>query len=312
MLKKIKDFFVEMIFSPSGTATLVLLIMIFLSIFNFVNNALLFANNWWMIPMLAFSFLVPFFLFRATRGGKKYVPTIHLSLPKRYHIYTILLSTVLLMLGSTLLKLAFISGKYTEFPLYNAFFAHRNGNLFNDLYLVLAFCVIPPVFEGLIFRGSLIREHDRRGRMTSTVFSSIFFALLGFDLELLIPRFFVGVILCIVLYATDSIAISVAIHILYNFYAVFVEPTMISVKSVSSNFELFAFIVAILTLIVAIFLLSHLSRLYRKYSHTKFGENFIRSTPRERTFWHLVELLLSVPSLACYVLFIAVSFFAER
>jgi membrane protease YdiL (CAAX protease family) len=194
-----------------------------------------------------------------------------------------------------------------EFSLYNTFFAHRNGKLFNDIYLVFAFCIIPPIFEGLIFQGAILNEHNRRGRVTATIFASILFALLGFNFELVFSRFFVCFLLCIVLYATESIATTIAIHIAYNFFAVFLEPTLVSVKSVSSNFELFAFIVAIFTLVIAIFLFSHLSRLYRKYSHDKFGENFIRSTPRARIFWHLVELLTSIPAIVCYLLFIIIT-----
>ena len=301
-----------MVFSPSGTAFLVLLVMLFLALFNLINTTLLFSGNEWIIPMLAIAFLIPFFIFRASRGGKKYIPTINLSLPQKHHIPTILFSTLLSILGSTLLKLIFIDGKYTEFSLYSAFFAHRNGNIFNDLYLVLAFCLIPPILEGLVFRGVILREHDKRGRMTSTVFSSLLFALLDFNLELFIPRFFLGILLCIVIYATDSIATTVAIHIAYNIFAVFIEPTFVSIKNVSANFELFTFILMILTLIVAIFMFSHLSRLYKKYSHDKFGDNFTRSTPRERTFWHLVELLTSIPSLACYILFIITIFILNK
>jgi hypothetical protein len=92
---------------------------------------------------------------------------------------------------------------------------------------------------------------------------------------------------------------------------VFFEPTLVSVKNVSASFELFAFITAIFTLIFAIILFSHLSRLYRKYSKTKFGESFVRSTPRERTFWHLCELLLSIPAIACYALFAIVTLIIE-
>ena len=307
MLIKIKKFFLELIYEQSGTAFAVFLIMLFLAIFNFVNTALLFSSNWFMIPMLALAYLLPFFLLRATRGKKKYIPTKHLEFPKKHHLSTIVFSTLLIILGSTLLKLISVNGKYTEFSLYSTFFAHRNGNLFNDIYLVFAFAIVPPIFEGLIFRGVIVREHDKRGRMTVTIFSSLLFALLDFSLELFIPRFFLGVMLCIILYATESIATTAAIHIAYNFFAVFIEPTLISVKNVSSNFELFAFVLAIVTLIIAICLLSHLSRLYKKYSHSKFGENFTKSTPRERTFWNLVELLTSIPAIACYVIFLVVT-----
>lgn len=301
-----------MIRSSSGTATIVFLIMLLVSIFNFINTGLLYSNNAWIIPMLVLSFVASCLLFKVTHGKKNYQFTTHLNLPKKHHIPTIVFSTLLIILGSTLLKLAFVSGKYVELPLYSAFYAHRNGKLLNDLYLILAFCIIPPVLEGIVFRGIMIKEHDKQGRMTSTVLSAFFFALLCFSFELFIPNFFVGIILCMVLYATESFATVVAIHIAYNFFAVFVEPTLVSVKSVSSNYELFTFLVAISTLVVAILLLSHLSRLYKKYSHDKFGKNTTRSTPRERTFWNLAELLISIPSIACYVLFVVVTIITNK
>ena len=307
MLKKIKNLLHEMMYSSSGTATLVLLIMLFVTIFNFVNVGLLFSNNAFILPMLALSFALPFLLFVAKRGGKKYKFTNHLALPKKHHIPTIIFSVLLLAFGSTLLKLAFINEKYVEFPLYNAFFAHRNGNLFTDLYLVIAFCIIPPVLEGIVFRGIMLKEHDKCGRMTTTVFSAFFFSLLTFSFELFIPTFFVGVILCMIVFATESLATAIAIHIAFNFFAVFVEPTFVSVKTVSANYELFTFIIAILALVSAILLLSQLSKLYQKYSHDKFGKNTKRSMPIKRTLWNLLELALSIPSIACYVLFIVVT-----
>ena len=312
MLEKIKNFFKEALYSASGTATLTFLIMLFIAIFNFINQALLFSNNWFILPMIAISFLIPILIFGNSRGGKKYIPTRHLNLPRRHHFQIIVLSILLLTFGGTLLKLAFVNGKYVEFPIYNAFFAHRNGNLFNDLYLVIAFCIIPPTLEGIVFRGIIIKEHDKLGRMTAAIFSSITFALLGFSFELFIPNFFIGIVLCIVLYATESLATAIAVHIAYNFLAVFVEPTFVSIKNISSNYELFTFIAAIFTLLAAILLFSKLSKLYQKYAHEKFGQNKTKSTPRARTFWNLTELLLSIPTIACYVLFIVVILLINR
>ena len=89
MLKKIKSFLKDMIYSPSGTSAIAFLVMLFLAIFNLLNTAWLFSNNWFMIPMLAISFLVPLLIFRVTRGGKKYVPTTHFNLPRKHHIFII-------------------------------------------------------------------------------------------------------------------------------------------------------------------------------------------------------------------------------
>ena len=311
MFKKIKDFFLELILAPSGTALVVFLSMLILSVFNLISTTSLTSSNIWIIPIILIAFVCPFLIFRSSRGGKKYLPTIHLSIPKQIHLPAILFATLLIILGSTLLKLLIYSGKYTAFPLYSIFFANRNGNIWRDIYFILAFCIVPPILEGLIFRGIILKEHDRRGRLTATVFSSLLFALLGFSAQELFPRFFLGALLCMVLYATDSIVITMSIHIAYNIFAVFVEPTLVSLKNVSANFELFIFILAIVTIIVAITLFSHLSKLYKRYSHDKFGENFVKSTPRERTFWHLVELMLSIPSIACYVLFVVVTLIME-
>lgn len=296
-----------MLFAPSGAAFLVFAIMLLLSLFNLINTTLFFSGNELMLLMIPIAYALPFFIFWLSRGGKKYIPTIHFELPKRVHIPTIIFSTLLMLSGSLLLKILIFEGKYTEFSVYNTFWAHRNGSFWNDLYLVLGFCILVPLAEGIVFRGALIKEYDRRGRLTSTVVSSLLFALIGFNFDELLPRFFLGALLCAVLYATESITLTVAMHIVYNLFAVFFEPTLVAIKNVSSNFELFTFMVAIFSLLMAVCLLSHLSRLYKKYSHDKFGENTVRSTPNKKTFWNVAELLTSIPAIACYVLFVIVS-----
>lgn len=306
-MNKVKHFLLTLLWESSGTAFLCFAIMLALSIFNLINSTMLSYTNAWMLLFIPLAFLPPAVIFAASRGGKEYVPTVHLSFPKKHHVPTLIYSTVLMILGSLLLKITFFEGKYTDFSLYGAFFAHRNGNLWNDIYLLLAFCIVPPIFEGLIFRGVFIREHDRRGRLTCSVISALFFALLGFNLQEIPQRFFLGILLCMILYATDSIAVTVAMHIIYNAFAVFIEPIFISLKTVSSQTELFINILAIFTVISAIFLFSHLSRLYGKYSRDENYNNFTKSTPKNRTFWHLVELLTSIPAVACYVIFIAVT-----
>lgn len=307
MLKRIKDYLLHLLWEPSGAALCAFFTMLMLCLCNLVNRTLLFSTNAWMLLILPLSFVPPFIIFKASRGGTKYIPTEHLSLPQKYHTPTMLYATILLILGSLLLKILFFEGRYTEFALYGAFFARRDGTLLCDLYLLLAFCIIPPVFEGLVYRGVFIAEHDRRGRFTATLVSALFFAMLGFSFAELPQRLFAGVLLCIVLYATRSIAATVAMHVIYNIFAVFVEPTLISIKNVSSNVTLFTFLVAIGSAFSAFCLFSHLSRLYGKYSRDKNYNNFKKTTPRERVIWHLAELLLSAPAIACYVLFIVVA-----
>ena len=53
---------------------LIFAVMLLLSVFNFINSALLFANNAFILLMIPAAFIVPYVLFAASRGGKKYVP----------------------------------------------------------------------------------------------------------------------------------------------------------------------------------------------------------------------------------------------
>ena len=312
MLKKISNFFLEIIYSHVGTAFLVFAIMLLLSIFNLINTTLFLSTNGWLLPMIIIAFALPLIVFIKSRGGKRYLQSFSLKLPNKPHIPSIICSSFLIFFGSALLKLLFVNGKYTEFPLYSTFFAHRNGRFFNDIYLILAFCIVPPILEAFVFRGTILKELDKRGRLTATLCSSILFALLGFNMLELLPRLLIGCVLCMVFYATGSILLTTTIHIAYNIFAVFIEPTLVSIKNVSANFELFTFIVAIITLISAIFLFSNLSKLYQKYAHVKFGTNTTKSTSRARTIQFFSEFMLSIPAIACYVVFVVVSLLANK
>ena len=307
MLKKIKYFFLDMLYAPSGAALLVFAIMLLLALGNLINTTLFFSGNGAMLVIILIAFCVPLFVFWLSRGGKSYFPTIHFELPKKIHFPTIIFGLLLAISGSLLLKILIIEGKYTEFSVYNTFWAHRNESFGNDVYLLFAFAIVIPVLEGIAFRGALIKEHDRRGRLCAVLVSSLLFSLLGFSFADILPRFFLGALLCILLYATESITLTIALHIAYNFFAVFFEPSLIALKNVSSNFELFVYMIAILALVMAIFLFTRLSHLYKKYSHDKFGENTVRTTNRQKSFWNTVELLTSIPAIACYVLFMIVT-----
>jgi membrane protease YdiL (CAAX protease family) len=200
LIKRIKNFFTEALNAPTGAFVLVFAIMLILSIFNFINTKFLLSSNAWLIPMVALAFILPCLVFWKSHGGKKYVPTLHLAVPQKYHIPTIVFSTCLILLGSMLIKIFLISGKYREFPLYNTFFATRNESIFNILYLVISFCVIPPIFEGLVFRGIILKEFNRRGFVCAVLCSSILSALLGFDFVEFIPRLFLGMLVFLEIY----------------------------------------------------------------------------------------------------------------
>ena len=302
MIKKIKEYLLKILFSNYAAILLAFSVMLLLCLFNLINTVFLASSTWTMLLFIPLAFCVPLAFFILSRK-ERYFPSYHFAKIKKYHVPTIIYSFFLLIFASILLKSTFFESIYTSFSLYNTFSADIQGGFFKKLYLILSFCIIPPILEELVYRGIIIKEYDKRGRLTATLISSILFSLLGFNVYEIPQRFFMGIILCILLYATGSIFICVAIHILYNVFALFFEPTLVSLKYISSNSSTFLLLITVATLIMATCLCSHLSRLYNKYSKDKNYVNFKRSTPRERTFWHFLELFISTPSLACVLLF---------
>ena len=292
-----------MLFSNLSALLLCFAVTLLLASFNFINSVFLSSSIWSMLFFIPLAFCPSIAIFLLSKK-QRYLITKHLCKIKKYHIPAIIYSILLLIFGSLFLKFIFIDGQYTAFSLYNTFFAKIDGGFAKQLYLLLTFCIIPPIFEGIIYRGILIKEYDKRGRMCATLVSSTLYALLGFDFSLVPQRFFMGALLCILLYATSSIIVSISANIIYNIFALYFEPIFISLKKVSANANTFSQLILIASLIMATCLCSHLFRLYKKYSKDKNYLNFKKSTPRERTFWHLVELLLSAPALSCYVLFL--------
>ncbi len=180
----------------------------------------------------------------------------------------LILSAALLMASGGLLLGVLFGGTETlseSFSLYDTFISKDNGTIPNKIYLIIAYAVLPAICEEWIFRGILCREYEQGGVLRAVTFSSLFFALLHFELSGLPVYLFSGLILALTLYATRSLFASMLVHFLYNIFGLFGQPYINNLYHITGSIKLFLFLMILCFLLAAGIFCGEAARLYRGY-----------------------------------------------
>ena len=83
--------------------------------------------------------------------------------------------------------------------------------------IIYAIC-IAPVLEEIVFRGVLMTYLKKYGIKTAIIISSLFFGISHYNIYMVIPAFFIGIVLACVAYKY-SLKYSVLLHVLMNIVA---------------------------------------------------------------------------------------------
>lgn len=83
--------------------------------------------------------------------------------------------------------------------------------------IIYAIC-IAPILEEVVFRGVLMTNLKKYGIKTAIVISSLFFGISHYNIYMIIPAFFIGIVLACVAYKY-SLKYSVLLHVLMNIVA---------------------------------------------------------------------------------------------
>ena len=267
---------------------LVLATYILLLISKFIDVALLNRDNEYMsvIILQMMIFLLPASLWCMLKG-EKYIKNLRFNLPKGETIFLIVAAAVVMMTGGILLAVVFhgLDGLSNNFSLYGTFVSKRDGSLGNTLYLVLSYALLPAVCEEFLFRGILCHEYENKGVFRAIILSSLFFALLHFNLQNLIVYFFCGVVLALVLYATRSLWGAVVAHFLYNIFGVFGQPYIATLYKLTKDSRLLIMIVGVLFFLSASLFCAEASRLYKKYLRHGFKATYRSEITNENAYF---------------------------
>jgi len=251
-------------------------------------------------------------LFYCRLRGSEFSAGLRLRLPGMNHLLYLLYAAVFLIGGGALISI----GMYTLFPesfaagsseMYTDF--ARNAGIFDGLYLVLAFAILPAVTEELLFRGIAIASYEKMGVSTAVILSSLAFAMSHFSFVRFPVYLFSGLVLAGALYTTRSLAGPMIIHGLNNAFVLFGEKYLLHIAEKRSiSIILFLIIVGFITLVAALLMCVEAGNLYAGYARENVPSEYAvrRRGGNGPAF---AQSLFSPGFLALVVLFVAATLF---
>ncbi len=287
---------------------LVLVTYILMLVSKFIDLTLLNRDNEYMsvIILQMMIFLLPGVLW-CMLGGEKYKRGLRIVLPKADTLLLIVSATMVMMSGSLLMSMLFggLESLSNNFSLYDIFISKKDGSFSNSLYLILAYAALPALCEEFVYRGILCYEYERGGVFRAIVFSSVFFALLHFNLSNIFVYLFCGAMLALVLYASRSLWGAVIAHFLYNIFGVFGQPYMATLYRLTKDSRLLVIIVGMLFFLFATLFCKEASRLYKKYLREGKSSAYRRPDSLSVSFMDsVIEHIKDPCAIACVAIYI--------
>lgn len=316
MLQKLKAVFSKFKGSSEHSVTLtptllVLTTYILLLLTKVVDLTLINRDNEYLSVVLLqmLIFLVPAAIW-CRLCGEKYTKSLRIKLPGANSILLIVSAGVLMITGGILLSMLFggLDDFSKNFSLYNTFISRDDGTVPTKLYLVLAYAALPAVCEEFVYRGILCREYESGGVTRAVLLSSLFFALLHFNLRNLPVYLFAGIILALTMYATRSLIGAMIAHFIYNLFGLFAKPYISTFYRITSSTELFFIILGLLFFLSGTIFCAEAARLYKGYMRRAIPANYrkpeIKGTENIKLSY--LKVILSPTAIACFSLYIIV------
>ena len=123
--------------------------------------------------------------------------------------------------------------------------------------IIYAIC-IAPILEEVVFRGVLMTNLKKYGIKTAIIISSLFFGISHYNIYMVIPAFFIGIVLACVAYKY-SLKYSVLLHVLMNIVANMPKIIFV-IRGQNDMISLFGTISMLLVVLCIIFFIIGLKR----------------------------------------------------
>ena len=252
-------------------------------------------------------FTIPSLIYCSLRGGSEFSSNLRVRIPKPSTILLMVCALVLMICGggvidyfmSTVNPVSMAESSTAEY----ASFA-MEADVFNGVYLVLAFAVLPAVTEEFLFRGIVLYEYSTMNVATSVVFSAAMFAMCHFSPVRFPSLFFCGLVLAGVTYATRSVIAPMIVHTAYNVAVLFFEEYIFHIAR-KNNISgiLLVIIMAFLALVALALAAFEASSMYRIYSEENYPSDYVPKK-KVKLFKSFTETVFSPTFLALVVMYI--------
>ena len=270
------------------------------------------VENILIIPFQLIVFILPaYFYLQYKSGGDPDEMTrgLRLRVPGIYQVPLLISALFLILFGNVLISLVFAgTGSLEEgFTLYNTFVSRNSGGFFTAVYLIIAYAIVPAVCEEVVFRAILSREYERDNVVLGIAVSSLFFALIHFDLYMLPVYIFSGIVLALTMYATGSLVAAIAVHAVFNVFGLFGQPYLNAFYTITGGTGgLFIFVLCMMTILSAALFCAFASKSYKRRSRfSKMPERKLLPSTEE-TLNIISKFTLNPFAIATFVLYIVV------
>ncbi len=176
-----------------------------------------------------------------------------------------------------------------------------NGSVFLRIINIVTVAILAPLFEELIFRGILCKALARYNKGFAVVFTALIFALAHMNLDQGIPVFGMGLVFGFVYLRSNSLWVTIAMHMINNLIALIVQYS-------SSNFivsMIFSILVIILAIAGVFFIVKERKEIGSMFRLSGQAKEEWSITGHLVSFWLLVALFV----ICSVMIILAVSLF---
>lgn len=252
-----------------------------------------------MLLLSCLVFLLPSLVFIRARG-QGYTRLLHFHRPYAAHIPLLISAFFALFAGALLLSI--LCGGTESLGNSTTVYEHITpSSVWSAIAWIPTLAIIPAILEELLFRGILCTELDRRGALRTVLVSALLFSLIHFDLANLPVYFYAGVLLALVLYATDSLPATMLLHALYNLASLLGQRYLNAFYAFTGSVELFLFFLILVLLASLLFFCRACAKLYSMRAQDGLRAPR-RDIPRHVQLYTMLDALGCWPVLACIAL----------
>ncbi len=172
----------------------------------------------------------------------------------------------------------------------NLVFIHYGFDFFIDVFII---CILPALFEELLFRGITFREYEKiYGSKKAIIMCALAFSLMHGTMINLLPQFLIGLFLTYIVFKTESLYAGIIGHFTINFTTLLLQRAAVDTNSflrfILSGNQFVIFVVFLGLLLTGLWGISNLCGKTNVFSRPSYSKSEIRI---EKNFFVLIVLM---------------------
>ena len=266
-----------------------------------------------VVLLQIFIFILPAILYIKLQG-EAFPKRIRIRPIRTSHLWFCVCTLVVMITSSLLISILTggINSLSGNFTLYQTFVARINGSVWETVYIMLAYALLPAICEELVYRSILCAEYEAFGTGVSVLVSALFFSMLHFSFPLFLNYLVLGIFLAIAMYTTRSALAPILLHLCYNLFCLFGQPYLSAFYVNAGSREIFLFCLITLLLLFSAFGAGEARKIYHLYAKSNLSSDYtasVRLSDYPKRFFSALKTPAVIPILFVWLVMAIVDLF---